>query len=237
MWQWNMDAKIAYNELTTTPPASVASMIESMRQFIGANDMMAYLVMMAQRKKELHRVLKPTGSLYLHCDSPASHYLKMLMDTVFGSGNFRAEIIWKRTSAHGHATQNHAAVHDTIPFYSKSSQTSWNLQYQPYDEEYIATHFVHQDEDGRRFRRSDMRNPGDRPKLVYEYKGYQPHSNGWAGLREKMEQLDREGRLFFPAKGTTGRIRRKIYLDESPGSPVSANIIVSDSDNGAEIRP
>lgn len=96
-WVWNQDAEYAYHELTTTPPSQVASMIEAMRSFIGTNDMMAYLVMMAQRMKELHRVLKPTGSIYLHCDTTASHYLKILLDTVFGFRNFRNEIVWRGT--------------------------------------------------------------------------------------------------------------------------------------------
>ncbi|MBA2775155.1 MAG: site-specific DNA-methyltransferase, partial [Chloroflexia bacterium] len=104
-WAWNMDAEYAYNDLTTSPPANVAAMIEAMRQFIGANDMMAYLVMMTQRIKELHRVLKPTGSLYLHCDPTASHYLKILLDTVFGKDRFLSEISWRRTGAHSDGKQ------------------------------------------------------------------------------------------------------------------------------------
>ncbi len=199
-------------------------MIGALREFIGEkgeNQMLAYLVMMAARLIELNRVLKPTGSIYLHCDPTASHYLKILLDTIFGAENFRNEIVWKRTSAHGNAARRCASVHDVLLLYAKSEKAVWNMQYEPYDDDYIAEHFVHQDLDGRRFRRVDLRNPAPRPNLVYDYKGYKPHPNGWAVSREKMEQLDAEGRLFFPKKGEAGRIRRKLYLDESPGAPIS----------------
>lgn len=182
---------------------------------------MSYIEWMRPRIRELHRVLKPTGSFYYHCDPTAAHYVKVELDRVFGADNFRAEVVWRRTSAHGNAKRNYAAIHDTILFYTKGKAWTWNPQFEPYSEEYIATHFVHQDPDGRQFRRVDLRNPSFRPNLIYDYKGYKPHPNGWAVSREKMEELDRAGRLFFPAKGTSGRIRRKLYLDESPGVPIS----------------
>ena len=191
--------------------------------------MMAYLAMMAPRLVELRRVLKSTGSIYLHCDPRASHYLKLLMDAVFGPEHFVNEIVWRRTSAHGNASRKYAAVHDILLLYAKGQRTTWNQQFEPYTDEYIATHFVHIDPDGRRFRRVDMRNPGVRPNLHYDYTAsngitYKPHENGWVVSREKMEELDREGRLFFPQK-KDGRLRRKLYLDDSPGVPVSDNWI------------
>src|SRR5260370_24148220 len=100
-WHWNLAAEAAYSELLTEAPDHIAKMIESLRGFIGDNQMMAYLVMMAARLVELHRVLKPTGSIYLHCDPTASHYLKIILDTIFGVKRFRNELIWKRTSSHG----------------------------------------------------------------------------------------------------------------------------------------
>ena len=220
-WHWGDAAEQTYHDLVNDAPAHVGGMIGALRQFIGANQMMAYLVMMAARLVELHRVLKPTGSLYLHCDPTASHYLKIVMDTIFGPENFRNEIIWKRTSAHGDAARRYASVHDVLLLYSKTDHAVWNRQFEPYDDEYIAMHFVHQDPDGRKFRRVDLRSPNPRPNLTYDYKGYKPHPNGWAVSREKMEQLDAEERLFFPKKGESGRIRRKLYLDESPGAPIS----------------
>jgi site-specific DNA-methyltransferase (adenine-specific) len=219
-WQWDSVAVAAYEEIVEAG-GRVSEVMQALRMILGSSDMLAYLSMMAPRLVELQRVLKPTGSIYLHCDPTASHYLKIVMDSVFGPENLRSEIIWKRTSAHANATVNYAAVHDVILFYSKTENAIWNRGYQPYDPEYVAEHFVHKDEDGRVFRRVDLRNPAYRPNLVYEYKGYKPHPNGWLISKEKMEQLDREGKLFFPKKGTAGRIRKKLYLDESPGTPVT----------------
>jgi len=110
-WHWNLEAEHTYAELLTEASDHVAKMIESLHGFIGTNQMMAYLVMMAARLVELHRVLKPTGSLYLHCDPTASHYLKIILDTIFGADQFRNEIIWKRTSARSDSHKwNH--IHD-----------------------------------------------------------------------------------------------------------------------------
>src|SRR6266849_2258359 len=124
-WHWNLAAEQTYAELLTEAPYHVAKMIESLREFIGTNQMMAYLVMMAVRLLELHRVLKPTGSLYLHCDPTASHYLKILLDSIFDPRAFLSEIIWKRTSSHSSA-KRWGPVHDTIFHYSKSGDYKWN---------------------------------------------------------------------------------------------------------------
>src|SRR5437016_607735 len=118
-WHWNLEAEQTYAELLTEAPDHVARMIESLRGFVGDNQMMAYLVMMAARLVELHRVLKPTGSLYLHCDPTASHYLKIVMDTIFGPSNFRNEIIWVRHEGHSDA-KRFGSTHDTILYYQKS---------------------------------------------------------------------------------------------------------------------
>src|SRR5438552_7817400 len=124
-WHWNLAAEHTYTELLIEAPDHVAKMIESLRDFIGTNQMMAYLVMMAARLIELHRVLKPTGSLYLHCDLTASHYLKIILDTIFGALNFRNEIIWKRTNAHSSA-KKYAPIHDAILYYSKTDSMCWS---------------------------------------------------------------------------------------------------------------
>ncbi len=102
-WHWDLGSEAAYRDVVTDGPERLASLLQAMRAFLGQNDMMAYLTMMAQRLAELHRVLKPTGSIYLHCDPTASHYLKLLMDSVFGARNFQNEISWKRTTAHNDA--------------------------------------------------------------------------------------------------------------------------------------
>jgi site-specific DNA-methyltransferase (adenine-specific) len=216
-WEWNMDAERAYEEIVERG-GRVSDAMRAFRTFLGHSDMMAYLAMMAPRLIELRRVLKETGSIYLHCDPTASHYLKMLMDAVFGTMAFRNEIIWKRTSGHNDAVRQFGAVTDTILFYAKSNDYPFNVQYVPYSQSYIETFYVHSDPDGRRWRRSDLRSPHPRPNLVYDYKGWKPHPNGWAVSREVMERLDREGRLHFPKKAT-GRIQLKRYLDEMPGQP------------------
>ena len=102
-WQWSMEAEAVYKEIVTGGPRKLADLMQALLAFLGRNDMMAYLVMMAIRLVELHRVLKPTGSIYLHCDPTASHYLKLLMDSVFGPEHFLAEVTWKRTGTHSDA--------------------------------------------------------------------------------------------------------------------------------------
>lgn len=135
-WHWNEAAEAACQELYQVP--GVADMIAALRQFIGTNQMMAYLVMMAARLVELHRVLKPTGSLYLHCDPTASHYLKVVLDTIFGPERFVNEVVWKRASAHNDP-KRYGNIHDVLFFYSKSDKYVWNPQYTPYSEEYLAS--------------------------------------------------------------------------------------------------
>lgn len=224
-WHWGDEAELAFDGVMSGQNTDAAELLRAMRAFLKESDMMAYLTMMAVRVMELHRVLKPTGSIYLHCDPTASHYLKLLMDAVFGVEHHINEIIWKRTSAHGDATRKFAAVHDVILYYGKGDMPTRNQLYVPYSAEYVQEHFVHMDPDGRRFRRVDLRSPNPRPNLTYDYVAsngrlYKPHHNGWAVSLEVMKKLDAEGRLFFPGK-EDGRLRRKIYLDESAGVPVS----------------
>jgi DNA modification methylase len=134
--------------------------MRAMRTFLGESDMMAYLAMMAPRLVELRRVLKTTGSIYLHCDPTASHYLKLLMDSVFDPRNFRSEITWKRSSAHSDATQgrrNYGHIHDVILFYTKSGDYTWNTLYTPYEESYVGRDYgLVEEGTGRRFRRGDL---------------------------------------------------------------------------------
>ncbi|MYF65882.1 MAG: site-specific DNA-methyltransferase [Chloroflexi bacterium] len=218
-WHWDIESERAYREVVTDGPRKLADLLQAMRSFLGQNEMMAYLTMMAQRMVELHRVLKPTGSIYLHCDPTASHYLKLLMDAVFGVKNFRNEITWKRTISHNDAKRNFSSLSDCIFFYSKEDAYVFRPQYTPYSEEHIATIYKYIDEDGRRYSTSNIRSPHPRPNLTYDYKGYKPHPNGWTISFEKMQQLDEQGRLYFP-KSKNGRIRLKLYLDEMQGIPL-----------------
>lgn len=118
-WHWSQAAEQAYHELVTESADEVSKAISALRDLVGTNQVMAYLVMMAARLVELHRVLRETGSIYLHCDPTSSHYLKLVMDAIFGPTSFRNELVWKRTSAHSSA-KRYGPVHDVILFYAKS---------------------------------------------------------------------------------------------------------------------
>jgi site-specific DNA-methyltransferase (adenine-specific) len=220
-WHWNQLAEKTYQELVTDSSPRLSSLISALRQAIGTNQMMAYLVMMAVRLEELHRVLKPTGSLYLHCDPTASHYLKIILDSVFGADKFINEVIWKRTSSHNDARRNFSSVNDNLMIYGKSNSYFFNQQFIPYDANYIRNNFKYSDPDGRHYSSADLRSPNPRPNLTYEYKGYKPHANGWTVSFEKMQELDFQGRLIFP-NDPNGRIRVKKYLDEMPGIALSS---------------
>lgn len=185
--------------------------------------MMAYLSMMAVRLLELHRVLKPTGSLYLHCDPTASHYLKLLLDGVFGADRYRSEIIWRRYGAHNDS-KAYGRVHDVIFFYVKGPLFLFNKQHEAYSEEYVADRFRFTDADGRRWAEQNLSSPNPRPNLTYPFKAkkgitYQPPSNGWKYTQDRMVTLDEENRLHYPSK-EDGGLRRKNYLDERLGVPV-----------------
>jgi site-specific DNA-methyltransferase (adenine-specific) len=221
-WHWGRQAEDEFREILQQPNTDVAELMQALRSFLKENDMMAYLVAMCIRLLEMHRVLKPTGSLYLHCDPTASHYLKILLDAVFRPDNFRNEIVWKRKAGRGET--NLAAIrfgvsHDIILLYVKTSSANFKRQYRENNPEYISGKFTHIDESGRRFRLDNLTSPSPRPNLTYEYKGYEPPAKGWAVSRETMERMESEGRLHFPAKKSM-RIQRRRYLDELEGETV-----------------
>lgn len=217
-WRWDQAAEAAYQEIVEAG-GKVSQAMQAFRALLGENDMMAYLAMMAPRLVELRRVMKSSGSMYLHCDQTASHYLKMLLDAAFGPDCFRSEIIWKRTTSHNDARRNFGIVSDCIFYYVKTKEAGFNRQYRPYDDKYLTDKYRHVDKNGRRFRLSDLRSPHPRPNLTYDYKGYKPHPNGWAVSQEKMRQLDEQGLLEFPKK-PEGRIQMRRYLDERSGMPI-----------------
>lgn len=217
-WEWNIESVRVFEELVESG-GRVSDVMRAFRQFLGTNDMLAYLTMMAPRLVELRRVLKPTGSIYLHCDPTASHYLKILMDAIFGPKCFRNEIVWKRTSAHNDARRRFGIQNDTLLVFAKGDAPVFNRVYAPYSESYIKSHYSMVDGNGRRYTTRDLRSPGPRPNLTYVYKGYKPHPNGWSVSREVMEELDAKGLLYFP-KDKNGRLRIKRYLDEMPGAPI-----------------
>ena len=173
--------------------------------------LLAYLSYMAQRLIIMRRILKPTGSLYLHCDPTASHYIKALLDAIFGHANFRNEIIWKRFNFHADA-KRYGRVSDTLLFYSKTDAYVFNQQRAPFSEKYVESKFRHKDADGRRFRLSDLNPPGGRGP-VYEYKGVR---KAWRFTQEKMLALEHEGRIYHKSK--VAQLKR--YLDELDGQAV-----------------
>ena len=195
----------------------------ALRKFLGQNDMMAYLTMMANRLLELHRTLTPTGSLYLHCDPTASHYLKIVLDGVFGKTNFRSEISWKRSSAHNDAKQGRKLpgnIRDVIFFYTKSEEWTWNWAYTPYSESYISEFYHHVEEKtGRKYRLDNLTAAKPGGDVSYEFRGTRPYQGRyWAYSRANMEKFFTEGRLYFPKNGGTPSYKR--YLDEMPGVPM-----------------
>ena len=222
-WNW-ADAAETYNQfLDDCPNLAVVDMMQSFFSFLRSSPMMAYLAMMAPRLVELHRILKPTGSLYLHCDPTASHYLKLMLDGVFGAENFRTEIIWKRNSAHSDARQGrkqHGRIHDIILFYTKGGDWTWNNVFTEYDQDYVDGFYKHvEPKTGRRYRLGDITAPGGAsPKKknpCYEFLGVTRY---WRYSKKRMRQLYDEGRIIQTKPGTVPAYKR--YLDEMEGVPL-----------------
>ncbi len=221
-WHWNQAAAAQYHELITGEHLAVGTMIAAFHAFIGPSQMLAYLVMMAARLVELRRVLKPTGSLYLHCDPTASHYLKVMLDTIFGVENFRNEIIWKRTTAKSLMTRRLPDNHDILLCYQRTSAVTWNegAIYLPHDpanlEEKTAKKYSHRDADGRLYTLDNLTNPNpDRPNLTYEFLG---HHKVWRWTKERMQAAYEAGIVVQPSPGAIPRLKR--YLDEQRGRPL-----------------
>ena len=218
-WHWGDSAEQTYHDLVHDAPAHVGGMIGALRQFIGANQMMAYLVMMAARLVELHRVLKPTGSLYLHCDPTASHYLKIAMDAIFGVRNFQNEISWKRTTTKSDFRQgakNWPRIRDVLLHYAKDIDrlAVFRQPFSEYSNEYVTKKYSHIDPDGRKYMLDKLTAPGmgSRGHPQYEFMGVNRY---WVYGKEKMEQLLAEGRIVQPSPGAVPRYKR--YLDEVKG--------------------
>ncbi len=217
-WHWDRNARNTYENLLTETPDRISRMIEALRTIIGANQMMAYLVMMTARLLELHRVLKPTGNLFLHCDPTASHYLKVVLDTIFGVQNFRNEIVWRRTGTHSDSKQgapHMGRVHDIIFYYAKTEQALRYEVHTQYDPKYLRRTYRHTEpETGRRYRLDNLTGPGGARKgnPEYEFLGVTRH---WRYSKEKMQKLYEEGRIIQKRPGLVPAYKR--YLDEMPG--------------------
>lgn len=221
-WSWGQDDEGVYEELVTKG-GKVADCLKAFRTFMGACDMLSYLVMMAPRLVELRRVIKSTASIYLHCDPAASHYLKMLMDAVFSPGNFRNEVVWIRTASKGLMTRRLPNNHDVILNYQKTPAAKWNLgeAFQPYDPAALdpktAAKYCHRDPDGRLYQLSDLTNPNpNRPNLTYEFLGI---TKVWRWTRERMQAAYDAGFVIKPSPGSIPRLKR--YLDKQRGRPLT----------------
>ncbi|MFN4112861.1 MAG: DNA methyltransferase, partial [Sphingomonadaceae bacterium] len=181
-WHWNDNAESAFDDVMRSGNSDAFELLRAMRAFLGDNDMMAYLAMMAVRLIELHRVLKATGSLYLHCDPTASHYLKLLLDGVFGAVNFRSELIWRRSGSHNSATRQFGPVHDVILVYAKSDSFRLKPVKIPHTKSYIAGEFRYSDQRGA-YRLNEIMGPGSRKgDSGKPWKGFDPTPKGrhWA---------------------------------------------------------
>jgi site-specific DNA-methyltransferase (adenine-specific) len=218
-WHWGPNAEATYAYLTNSTrhegrvPEQVSTLIAALRKGIHENQMLAYLVEMTIRLVELRRVLKPTGSLYLHCDPTASHYLKVVLDAIFGPENFRNEVIWKRTSAHNTA-KRYGSVHDVILFYTRSTSSTWVAQLQPYSAEYLKSHYGASEADGRRYRLNDITGSGiSKGETGKDWRGLNPTTIGrhWTRPPADLDAMDEKGLIHWPEKGGWPAVKR--YLE------------------------
>ncbi len=225
-WHWGPRAEKTLAYLTTTSrhrgavPSSVSTLVDALVSGIGKNQLLAYIVEMAVRLVELHRVLKPSGSLYLHCDPTASHYLKLVLDSIFGARCFRSEITWKRSHAHSDSKQGrkgYGNIADILLYYSKGVSYTFNTQYLPYDQSYIDKYYRYRDPDGRRYWLDNLTGPGGAAKgnPRYEVMGVTRY---WRYSQGRMNELIERGRVVQSKPGNVPQFKR--YLDEMPGVPL-----------------
>lgn len=224
-WHWDRRAAETFAKLTGewvvdgSVAEHVARLVESLVNGIGHNDMSAYIVMMTPRLVQLHRVLKPTGSLWLHCDPTASHYLKVILDGVFGPTQYVSEVVWKRTSAHNDPKRP-GRIHDVLLYYSKTSQRTWNPIYEPLDPSYIAKVYTGMDQRGR-YRLDNLTAPHYSETRTVPWRGAKPAPNRqWRFSIEELERLLADGRIQLKSDGIPSINGYKLYLDQSRGVPL-----------------
>ena len=219
-WNWDEDVHPGWKARIEDDYPKVFSVIQAVEACATENEA-AYICFMAVRLIECHRVLKSTGSIYVHCDSHANSYLRLLLDAIFGAENFRSEITWKRTSAHSDTRQGrrqHGRVRDLLLFYTRSNKWTWNPVYTDYDPEYVDNFYKHVEPGtNRRFRLGDLTGPGGASKgnPHYELMGVTRY---WRYSQERMAKLVEEGRIIQTRPGTVPQYKR--YLDEMPGVPL-----------------
>ncbi len=217
-WYWHAGHQEVYEQLQDRG-GSVRRVSEAMFKILGPCGMLAYILFMTERLIELHRVLKQTGSLYLHCDPTASHYLKLVLDAVFGPINFGNEISWLRAQPKSHNTKNFSNSRDIILCYRASDKATFNKVYGDYNPTYIEKFYKHKDADGRSYRLDNLANPNkNRPNLTYEFLGVR---RVWRWTKERMEKAYRDSLIVQSAPGKVPAFKR--YLDEMPGQPITTN--------------
>jgi DNA modification methylase len=217
-WKWDREAARAYEDIVEVG-GRVSQAMQAFRTLLGDSNMLAYLAMMAPRLLELRRVLKASGSIYLHCDPTASHYLKLLMDAVFGPEHFQNEIVWKRTSAHSSA-KRYGPVHDIILFFSRSTEVRWIGGYQGYEEEYVRQRFGRGGD--RPWKDADLTGAGVRHgETGQAWRGFDVTAKGrhWAYPPAELDKLDTEGRIYWPKK-KGGWPRERVFLEAVKGIPL-----------------
>lgn len=220
-WHWGMEAEATFHQLVTTGPAPVSNMIAAMRQFVGDNQMMAYLVMMAVRLVELHRVLKPTGSLYLHCDPTASHYLKVLLDTIFGAQHFLNEVVWRRTTAHNDP-HRYGRIGDRLLVYSKTRTKTFNRGGGTFTPEQLSR-YKFRDERGP-YKAENLTAPHFSETRTVAWRGTHPGADRqWRFSIEELERLYAEGLILLRRDGSPRKDGLKEYL-EAAASPALQDI-------------
>jgi len=220
-WRWDTAANAALTQIHQDPacPASLVELMKTFMNFLKASPMMAYLVQMSIRLVHMHRILKPTGSLYLHCDPTASHYLKLVLDAIFGAANFANEIVWQRTNAHNLRTKHFHKVSDIILFYAKTGDDVWNEQYTVYSQAQLSRYKP--DSEGRLFTGQDLTMTSSSGRRNFEWRGSRPpHNREWGASLEQLEKWWAEGKILLKKDGTPRLDGLKVYLDEMSGKPV-----------------
>jgi site-specific DNA-methyltransferase (adenine-specific) len=227
-WHWNDSAEQAFDEVIRSS-TDAAELMRAIRVVLRESDLMAYLTMMAVRLVELHRVLKPTGTIYLHCDPAASHYLKILIDAVFGMDNYRNEIVWRRTNSHNKTTKQYGPIHDTILFYSKSDNMTFHPGVRPYTRAYIEDRFKSQDSRGR-YQTTYLTGPEPRKgesgkpwggfdptaagrhwAIPQSLRGFLPSNGEGMSSHQQLDALLKQDLILFPKK-TKGQPMYKQYV-------------------------
>lgn len=213
-WHWDEAAADRYARYEAAAGRPAHDVVVGLHRIIGPSGMLAYLTYMAERLEQMHRLLKPTGSIYLHCDPTASHYLKLLLDAIFGAGNFRSEIIWKRSHSHNSA-KRYGPIHDVIFFYTKSDTYTWTGVRQPYDPDYVNRYFKFDDDDGRgRYWTGDLTGSGTRNgETGKEWRGFNPTAKRrhWMVARLTLMRSTETAAYIGRQRRALGRSSNGIY--------------------------